>query len=340
MNVAEARKNFPFWILWVLMILTVLHGFKARAQIFPVPGKPLHDTDRNIGYDIDGQIYFYWADVIGGADYHYNIYTSLDGSTFRKADERLVNNYTLPGGDSLTYWIKVAVANDAGAEGDLSTASNPVICDLTAPRITDFLPDNYAEGVLPNEDIQVTFSEQIKEDTLLKDGAIRVRVAGLLQDFLTDYETSTHVLTINPVDGIKNAVQYDIELSQQITDLAGNALFEDTSWRFQTEKPSQFLTSKLLNHPNPLGEGGTTFYYHLNLDADNVLIQIFSYAGSHIRTLDGSTDQGNQEVYWDGLDDFGDELPNGVYFYRLTALSDGQNGTMKASRTGRLMVLR
>ena len=340
MNVAEARKNFPFWILWILMFLTILSGYKSYAQTFPVPEKPRHDPDPNIGYDTDGSIYFYWDDIIATEDYHYNVYISFDGTTFRIADERRQNFYIITSTDGLTYWTKVAVANEQGAEGDLSLASNPIICDLSPPLATAFSPRNLSDNIAPNQDIQVTFSEQIKESTLDRAGAIIVRADGVLQNSAFEYNATNYILTINPTGGIKNAVDYQITLSEQITDLAGNSLDETTSWSFETAVPSQFTISNALNHPNPMGDGGTTFYYTLNLEAEEVMIQIYSYNGKLIRTLEGAVDQGNQEVYWNGLDVFGDELPNGVYFYRVTAASGNNQGTMKTTRRRRLMALR
>jgi hypothetical protein len=44
-------------------------------------------------------------------------------------------------------------------------------------------------------------------------------------------------------------------------------------------------------------------------------------------------------VYWDGRDQQGDELANGVYLYRIHAVSDEYRGD-KADAIGRAVIMR
>jgi len=71
------------------------------------------------------------------------------------------------------------------------------------------------------------------------------------------------------------------------------------------------------NLPNPFG-GETGIAYTLPTGSD-VLLQVFNVAGKLVRTLvDGQQPAGRWNVGWDGADEGGQAVSNGVYFYRLT----------------------
>ena len=71
------------------------------------------------------------------------------------------------------------------------------------------------------------------------------------------------------------------------------------------------------NIPNPFNPS-TKIRYSLS-QAENVRIEIFNIRGQLVRTLvSGFKDQGNHTVEWNGVDDQGQIVGSGVYFYRLT----------------------
>jgi flagellar hook assembly protein FlgD len=102
----------------------------------------------------------------------------------------------------------------------------------------------------------------------------------------------------------------------------------------------EFALSRIYNVPNPLEDAGTTFFIEMNRKAD-VTIRIFTASGARIReiragevTPEAGVDHG---IDWDGRDEDGDRLANGVYFYKLIARSeDGRS----EDRVERLAVLR
>lgn len=78
--------------------------------------------------------------------------------------------------------------------------------------------------------------------------------------------------------------------------------------------PSQFQLFQ--NFPNPFNPS-TTFKFNLP-NAGLVQIKIYDIAGSLIKTI--STDiknAGENEIVWDGTNDFGAKQPSGVYVYHL-----------------------
>ncbi|HET9325908.1 MAG TPA: C25 family cysteine peptidase, partial [Candidatus Eisenbacteria bacterium] len=91
--------------------------------------------------------------------------------------------------------------------------------------------------------------------------------------------------------------------------------------------------------PNPFDEeGGTAFSFTLVSGAPvDLLIRVFTTNGKLIYERDerGLT-PGYHQLPWDGRDDEGDLLANGVYVYRMLAT----NGPSKAEYIGRLVKLR
>ncbi len=90
-----------------------------------------------------------------------------------------------------------------------------------------------------------------------------------------------------------------------------------------------FRVAELLNYPNPF-DGETGFYYELSRNADAVEAEIFTVAGRRIRRIVGLGGRagynGNPDV-WDGRDEEGDRVANGVYIYRVTAHLAGEKAT-------------
>ena len=70
------------------------------------------------------------------------------------------------------------------------------------------------------------------------------------------------------------------------------------------------------NFPNPFGES-TAFHYTLDGGVQSAQVTIFSLRGRKIATLIGSTLRGENVLTWDGRDQDGDRVANGVYFYKL-----------------------
>jgi hypothetical protein len=89
-----------------------------------------------------------------------------------------------------------------------------------------------------------------------------------------------------------------------------------------------FQVKVLGNYPNPFDEE-TIFAYVLTLPCDEWSLKIYTASGQLIRVLkpeDNLVDSNPMsadyhEIIWDGTDDQGFQVANGVYFYRMTAKS-------------------
>ncbi|MCK5407381.1 MAG: T9SS type A sorting domain-containing protein, partial [Candidatus Krumholzibacteria bacterium] len=74
------------------------------------------------------------------------------------------------------------------------------------------------------------------------------------------------------------------------------------------------------NYPNPFNPV-TTIHYGLK-EPVQVTLEIFNVAGQRVRTLvdeQQAPRAGGFTVRWDGMNDRGDSVASGVYFYRLRA---------------------
>jgi hypothetical protein len=70
------------------------------------------------------------------------------------------------------------------------------------------------------------------------------------------------------------------------------------------------------NYPNPFNPETSIDFYLKNPEL--VIIEIFNIRGQKIKTLVNSKmSAGNHNVIWNGLNDRGEKMPSGVYFYRM-----------------------
>jgi hypothetical protein len=126
---------------------------------------------------------------------------------------------------------------------------------------------------------------------------------------------------------------------------------------FIVSSSAQMALQHVLNYPNPFTTR-TEFMFEHNMPGQNldVLIQIYTVSGKLIKTIQSSvmpetfgvasascdltTGGGGYRVngiYWDGKDDYGDNIGKGVYVYKLTVKAG--NG-MEADTFQKLVILK
>ena len=120
------------------------------------------------------------------------------------------------------------------------------------------------------------------------------------------------------------------ELFVQGTDKTGN-LSGDLEYRVRFEIVHESSISRMLNYPNPFSTS-TRFVFNLTGSEvpDDLQIQILTVSGKVVRQIDemelGPIQIGRNitDFAWDGKDDFGNQLANGVYLYRVIAKINGE----------------
>ena len=73
-----------------------------------------------------------------------------------------------------------------------------------------------------------------------------------------------------------------------------------------------------------LQDGEATVTYDLGANAADANILIIDEQGNTVRTLEADTEVGHHEIVWDGLDDNGNALDDGLYGFLVTAIDAEQ----------------
>lgn len=120
------------------------------------------------------------------------------------------------------------------------------------------------------------------------------------------------------------------ELIVTAKDKSGNQAGE-LAYRVQFEVLNRSLISHLLNYPNPFTTS-TAFVFTLTGDRipQQLKIEIMTITGKVVREITNAElgplriGRNITEFKWDGTDQFGQPLANGIYLYRVVARLDGQ----------------
>jgi hypothetical protein len=108
---------------------------------------------------------------------------------------------------------------------------------------------------------------------------------------------------------------------------------------FEVRAGSQLAIYDIFNVPNPFGRSTTFTFQRTSVDPIDVEIKIYTVAGRLIQTIEApSIIDRFVEIPWDGRDRDGNELANGVYFYKVIAKS--LDGSSTSEALGKLAVLR
>lgn len=125
------------------------------------------------------------------------------------------------------------------------------------------------------------------------------------------------------------------ELRVQARDMSDN-LSGNNDYRIQFEVINESSITNIFNYPNPFSTS-TRFVFTLtgNQIPDDITISIYTISGKLVKTITrdelGSIYIGNNitNYAWNGKDDFGDQLANGVYLYRVNIKINGQHIKMR-----------
>lgn len=113
-------------------------------------------------------------------------------------------------------------------------------------------------------------------------------------------------------------------------DVLGNASTKQVN--LQITEAMQTGLSDVFNVPNPMGKAGTTFYFK-NLAADqDSKVTIFIY-NQHGRLVKVIKDAKSGETHWNGKDNYGRLLANGLYHYVVRSEVSESNSESKKSKT-------
>src|SRR3989338_6932911 len=123
----------------------------------------------------------------------------------------------------------------------------------------------------------------------------------------------------------------EYSLIVQGTDRSGN-ISGDIEYRISFEIVRESSITYLMNYPNPFSTS-TRFVFTLTgtEEPEEMIIQIMTVTGRVVREITEdeigpiSIGRNISEYAWDGTDEFGDPLANGVYLYRVKAKINGED---------------
>jgi hypothetical protein len=152
-------------------------------------------------------------------------------------------------------------------------------------------------------------------------GEVRFRLDALFGDGSAEGE---HDIVFRAADNLRNKTEYAVRLT------------------IVAEVPALSFRGEVLSLPNPFDPDReeTEFYADLSRDAD-VTIQILTLTGRRIRTLENCPASGPtrlSDCRWDGRDEDGDRVANGVYLVRAVATT--YDGKQKTETIGKVVVMR
>jgi hypothetical protein len=156
---------------------------------------------------------------------------------------------------------------------------------------------------------------------------------------LDDYSVLVSVGPFSLDPGQSNEVVFALVGGSSLSDLRANAERAQIKYIEVTQSPAgledhnpSFASAKLLpNMPNPF-DPQTTVRFELEGRADVSLV-VYDAQGRRVRTLvEGSQAEGSHSLIWDGRNERGNPVSNGIYFLRM------RSGTVRDSR--RMVVLR
>ena len=85
---------------------------------------------------------------------------------------------------------------------------------------------------------------------------------------------------------------------------------------------NEYKTNNLMNYPNPFDESTIFKYNYIGKDNGiDIRITIFNALGSKIKVLESTSNFGDNILEWNGVDDNGNSISTGVYYYRLDIIN-------------------
>ena len=132
---------------------------------------------------------------------------------------------------------------------------------------------------------------------------------------LTQHQGSTQLILTYSSPELEPR-EYQLRLTA--SDLDGNT--GESEIKFQVHRKLQLVEP--LNYPNPFARE-TTLTFELTDSAESITVKIYTLTGRLIRKLEENrnTGPGFKPLKWDGKDDDGNEVANGVYFGKIIVKS-------------------
>ena len=217
------------------------------------------------------------------------------------------------------YGTESQVVDNEGPQIEFSFADQPDFFDgdyvSSQPRVIIRLFDE--NGINLTQEvghrIELTIDERLKKDVTPffvydKDSY----QSGKLEYTLPPLPEGMHRMKISAWDNLNNYSEREIT--------------------FRTIRSTEMILDQVANYPNPFREDTYfTFQFQSPGGSAEVTIKIYTITGRLIREITDLAHPGFNKIYWDGRDEAGDILANGVYLYKII-VDDGENRLEKIEK--------
>lgn len=152
------------------------------------------------------------------------------------------------------------------------------------------------------------------------------------QDPLSPLDTNQFTEQLVQFTNVEQSIKTNAKLDQLIALQGANHLTAAMGYIGKTVE----VDSVVLD----LSDGAATMTYDLASNAEETTIEIIDEAGNTVRTLTVEGTAGRHEVTWDGKDDSGDDLPEGLYGFVVKAVdSEGRTLPVRQGTIGRVTAI-
>jgi flagellar basal-body rod modification protein FlgD len=152
------------------------------------------------------------------------------------------------------------------------------------------------------------------------------------QDPLSPLDTNQFTEQLVQFTNVEQAIRTNSKLDQLIALQGANQLTGALDYIGKTVE----IDSVVLN----LSDGAATMTYEMASNADETTIEIIDENGKTVRTLSGETAAGRHELVWDGKDDLGGDLPEGLYGFVVRAVdAEGGGIALRQGTVGRVTAI-
>jgi hypothetical protein len=303
---------------------TVLQGFNTvmKMQVF------------NLGEsDADSVLLKYYINNSDSAFLSKKIYVPKDSSVFL---ENIINTSSYPPAELNNIRVVASVDKEIFTSNNIAEQNFYVVRDSIKPvfNITFDGKNIYSDDIISAKpEIIIT----LKDDSPLPIDTSSFTIFKMddkpigfsrpdLKFSSTPYPNSQATIKWNPLipDG-----KHILEIFAE--DPSGN-YFDSSSHKYEFFVYNQPDIVNVFNYPNPFNNDTYfTFELHGQIAPDELKIKIFTVAGRLIKEFTVPSSDlhiGFNKIYWEGRDQDGDEIANGVYFYKIIAKN---NGVVKTS---------
>nr|MBS0037504.1 type IX secretion system sortase PorU [Saprospiraceae bacterium] len=231
--------------------------------------------------------------------------------------------------------------------------SDAVIDDTEGPEIHLYMNDeNFVFGGItdPNPTLLVLLEDESginvagnsigRDLSAFLDGDINNKI--VLNEFYQAEKDNFRKGTVNyPLSQLEDGPH---EISVIAWDVLNNK--SEARLEFIVMSDQKSVIKRMLNYPNPFMDH-TDFQFEHNMPPGslNVRVSIYSLSGRMVKDIHAHVISDGYRVtgiHWDGRDDYGDRLANGVYLYKVSVRSDHMELSNKTveSKFERLVILR